>query len=73
MRRTRSAAVAREECAMECTGDDLFIVLNGVRIAMRGHPDTPHAKTWVSLEPGWTVLDDGPNAITVLHDGVRVH
>jgi hypothetical protein len=37
---------------MECTGDDLFIVFNGVRIAKRGYPDTAQAKTWVSLEPG---------------------
>jgi hypothetical protein len=28
-----------------------------VKIAKRGHPGTPQAKTWVSLEPGWTVRD----------------
>ena len=31
----------RDTCVMECTGADIFIVLNGVRIAKRGYPDTP--------------------------------
>ena len=26
----------RDTCVMECTGADIFIVLNGVRIAKRG-------------------------------------
>ena len=73
MRRTRpNVSTARDECIMECTGDDLFIVLNGVRIAKRGHPETPQAKTWVSLEPGFRVLDYGPS-ITVEYEGVKIH
>ena len=36
---------------------DLYLELDGVRIAKRGHPNTPQAKTWVSLEPGFTVVD----------------
>jgi hypothetical protein len=56
---------------MECTGDDIFIVFDGLRIAKRGHPDTPQAKTWVPLEPGWRVLD-GPNSFSIDYDGVRV-
>ena len=54
----------RDKCVMECTGEDIFVVLNGVRIAKRGYPDTPQAKTWVPLEPGWRVLD-GPNGDTI--------
>jgi hypothetical protein len=42
---------------MEFTGDDCFVVFQGVRIAKRGHPGTAWAKTWISLEPGWRVLD----------------
>lgn len=53
MRRTR------HECVMDCTGDDIFIVFDGMKIAKRGYPGTPQAMTWVSLEPGWQVLD-GP-------------
>jgi hypothetical protein len=34
---------------------DVFVVVDGVRIAKRGHPDTRHAMTWISLEPGFVV------------------
>ena len=63
----------RDVCVMECTGDDIFIVFNGVRIAKRGYPDTPQAKTWVPLEPGWRVLDGANlNSFSIDYDGVRV-
>jgi hypothetical protein len=64
----------RDTCVMECTGDDLFIVFNGVRIAKRGYPGTPQAKTWVSIEPGCRVLD-GPDLDTIAVEcgGVRIH
>jgi hypothetical protein len=39
---------------------DLFIIRDGVKIAKRGEHGTPQAKTWISLEPGWRVLD-GPS------------
>jgi hypothetical protein len=35
--------------------DEIFVVLDGVRIARRGYPGTPEAGTWVSLVPGWIV------------------
>lgn len=43
------------QCFSIYDGHDLFIVRNGIRIAKRGHPGTPQAKTWVSLEPGFVV------------------
>jgi hypothetical protein len=55
-------------------GVDLFVVFDGKRIAKRGHPDTPQAKTWVSLEPGFVVRDNAD--MTEIHieiKGVRVH
>jgi hypothetical protein len=64
------------ECTIEVSQDgrDIFVVIDGVRIAKRGHRGTPQAKTWVSLEPGWSVIDveDGQE-IEVRHEGVRVH
>jgi|tagenome__1003787_1003787.scaffolds.fasta_scaffold16628213_1 hypothetical protein len=36
---------------MECTGDDIFVVFNGARIAKRGYPETPQAKTGCRLSP----------------------
>ena len=55
-------------------GHDIFVVRNGIKIAKRGHPDTPQAKTWVSLEPGWTVRDaNDMQELEVSFVGVRVH
>ena len=44
-------------CRVECDGEDIFIVADGLKIAKRGHPETPQAKTWVSLEPGYIVRE----------------
>jgi hypothetical protein len=38
-------------------GRDVILSLDGVKIAKRGHAGTPYAKTWISLEPGFTVVD----------------
>ncbi len=58
---------------MMCDGKDLFLILDGTRIAKRGHPGTPQAKTWVSLGP-WSVTDIGDmEEIVVEWEGVRVH
>ena len=59
---------------MVSTGDDVFVVFNGLRIAKRGHPKTPQAGTWVSLEPGWRVFGGGTkDDLVIEHKGVRVH
>jgi hypothetical protein len=52
-----------DEAKIESDGTDLFVVVNGVRIARRGRKGTPQAKTWVSLEPGWRVLDEPPTMV----------
>ena len=52
---------------------DMFVVVDGVRIARRGYPGTAQAGTWVSLESGWEVVDDGRrNTIAIKHNGVSV-
>jgi hypothetical protein len=58
---------------MVSDGRDIFIVLDDVKIAKRRRAGTPQAKTWISLEPGWSVLD-GPDgeSIEVSYQGVRV-
>jgi len=45
------------ECAVEITETDMYVVYAGVRIAKRGKPGTPQAKTWISLEPGYAVYN----------------
>ncbi len=67
---------AYEGPMVEISGDadDMFVVFNGVKIAKRGHPDTPQAGTWISLEPGWTVrMSKNYATIEIEHNGVRVH
>ena len=55
-------------------GRDLFVVVDGIRIAQRGHPGTPQAATWISLEPGWEVLDGKDlRSILIRHNDVNVH
>jgi hypothetical protein len=45
-----------------------------MKIARRADPDTPQARTWVSLEPGYAVLDNADmTAITVEYYGTLVH
>jgi hypothetical protein len=39
-------------CEMRMDLDGLFVIFNGMKIARRADPDTPQARTWVSLEPG---------------------
>ena len=55
-------------------GRDLFVAVDGIRIAQRGHPGTPQAATWISIEPGWEVFDGkGLRSILIKYRGVRVH
>jgi hypothetical protein len=54
--------------------DDVFILIDGMKIAKRGLPDTAHAMTWIMLEPGWIVRDvDHGNAIEVWFEGAQIH
>jgi hypothetical protein len=59
---------------IEEDGLDMFVIVNGVTIARRGHPGTPEAGTWVSV-PGWTVTgseDDNRIEIRIVCDGKPV-
>jgi hypothetical protein len=50
-----------------------FIVVDGTPIAKRGEPNSPQARTWVTIEPGWRVLDRADGALVIEFSGVRVH
>jgi len=55
-------------------GEDLFVVVDGVKIAKRAAPPTALAMTWIMLEPGWVVLDiHKGNAIEVRYEGASIH
>jgi hypothetical protein len=47
---------------------ELFIVVDDVRVAKRGDPNTPQALTWVPLVPGWEVVDKGDDALVVTYN-----
>jgi len=56
---------------------DLWVIFNGIKIAKRGRPDSPQAKTWVSIEPGYVVRDgktrpDGGGEIFIEYNGVSL-
>jgi hypothetical protein len=42
---------------MQSDGRDIFIVIDGVKVAKRGRLGTPEASTWVTLVPGWGIRD----------------
>jgi Arm DNA-binding domain len=46
---------------MDSDGKDAFIKVDGFTIAKRGAPGTKAAGTWISLEPGYEVLDGVEN------------
>jgi hypothetical protein len=61
-------------CELHDDGEDIFVLVDGMKIARRGRPDTAQAMTWVMLEPGWTVRDvQSGNAIEVRYEGARIH
>jgi hypothetical protein len=65
-----------EEPEIRIVGDgtDIYVTVDGVKIARRGSPGTPQAKIWVSLEPGWSVIDQKfLEGIVIEYNEVRVH
>jgi len=61
-------------CELHNDGENTFVLVDGVKIAKRGRPDTAHAMMWIMLEPGWIVRDihEG-QAIEVGFEGARIH
>ena len=62
-----------KDVVLESPDNDLFVSINGVRIAKRGDPGMSEAGIWISLKPGWSVLDSSVgDELIVTVDGVRV-
>ena len=54
-------------------GIDLYVLVDGKRIAKRGQPGTPQAGTWISLEPGWEVVSSPDRrTISISYNGVTI-
>jgi hypothetical protein len=72
--KTQRKVKAHSKVTALSDGKDFFITVDGVKIAKRGRPDTPQAMTWISLEPGWSVVSSPDHAtIAIKFEGVRVH
>jgi hypothetical protein len=73
MKRTINDDLARgPKVELEEDGTDMFVIINDITIARRGHPGTTEADTWVSLEPEWTVTsseDERRLEIRILYHG----
>jgi hypothetical protein len=53
---------------------DVFVLVDGMKIAKRGPHDTAQANRWIMLEPGWIVRDvDRGQAVEVRFEGARIH
>jgi len=74
MRMTQEMADLEEEVTVLVTDTDVFVRVGDVKIARRGYPGTPQAGTWISLEPGWEVVDaEEPETIGISYKGAKVH
>ena len=61
-------------CELHHEGEELFVLVDGVKIANRRAPGKAQVMTWIMLEPGWTVRDvKGGKAIEVSYEQTRMH
>jgi hypothetical protein len=51
---------------------ELYLVVDGVRIAKRGQSGTSQGGTWISLVPGWEV-GGTIGRIIITHDSKTIH
>ena len=62
-----------KDVLLQSAGDDLFVSINGIRIAKRRDPSMSQVGIWIPLKPGWSVLDGlHGDELIVSVDGVRV-
>jgi hypothetical protein len=53
---------------------NVFVFIDGMKIAERGLPGTAQADTWIMLKPGWMVRDvKGGKAIQVSYEHAWMH
>jgi hypothetical protein len=53
---------------------NVFVLIDGMKIAERGLPGTTQAHTWIMLKPGWMIRDvKGGKAIQVSYEHAWMH
>ena len=59
------------EAAIEAIDGEIYVIADGLRVAMRGHPGTEHAGKSIPLEPGYVVISDADlSVLTIERNGV---
>jgi hypothetical protein len=59
-------------CELQNDGENLFVLVDGMKIAKRNAVNASRASTWIMLEPGWTVRDIH-NGLEVKYEGAMIH
>jgi hypothetical protein len=59
-------------CELHNEGDELFVLVDGVKIAKRRAPGPTQVKTWIMLEPGW-IVRDVHNGLEVRYESPTIH
>jgi hypothetical protein len=61
-------------CELRNEGQDVFVIVDGVKIAKRTALACAYAGIWIVLEPGWVVRDaQRGQGVEVMYEGARIH
>ncbi len=61
-------------CELHHEGSDIFVIVDGVKIAKRTALAAAYAGIWIMLEPGWIVRDaERGTGVEVRFEGARIH
>jgi hypothetical protein len=73
-RQRKAKRADRPNVQVVSEGIAMFVVVDGLKVAKRGRPNTRQAKTWVPIEPGREVIDeDYLIYISIRYNGTTVH
>ena len=72
-RRAEYEAEENPEVKIECDGENLFVIRNGVKIAKRTPPGTGKAAHWIPLEPGFVVTGGADSDLCIEQQGAALH
>jgi hypothetical protein len=61
-------------CELHQDGGDIFVIVDGVKIAKRTALAAAYTGIWIMLEPGWIVRDaERGTGVEVRFEGARIH
>jgi hypothetical protein len=61
-------------CELRNEGQDIFVLVDGVKIAKRTAYSAAYTGIWIVLEPGWVVRDaHRGQGVEVMFEGAQIH